>query len=279
MSPVLVPMLLILAEFGSASCPPSPVLLKIIRESDGVRLVRLGSRAERSLNPLDRGTTFIGFPTRSGETLSAETAKMVARAFGQSKSYSCVLPASNPEIQAPLQFGFEVVSSDGRVRLVVLEPERRIQLHLATGSFTEAFLSPEGVIAWERALAALVAERGGDRGLFLALHGTKADSVPPAPLDTAQILDLTAQPHPEAVYRAQAEYPQLAREAGVDGTVLVDALIRRDGTVEKANVVKSIPMLDGAALEAVRQWRFRPILRGGTVLRAWVRIPVKFSLH
>jgi protein TonB len=84
---------------------------------------------------------------------------------------------------------------------------------------------------------------------------------------------------PEAVTRVPPSYPDLAREAGVDGTVMVQALVGKDGKVKDVRVVKSIPMLDEAAKSAVRQWVFKPALSNNKPVAVWVGVPVKFSLH
>ncbi len=84
---------------------------------------------------------------------------------------------------------------------------------------------------------------------------------------------------PEAVTRVRPVYPDLAREAGVDGTVMVQALVGKDGKVKDVRVVKSIPMLDENAKSAVRQWVFKPALSNNKPVAVWVGVPVKFSLH
>ena len=84
---------------------------------------------------------------------------------------------------------------------------------------------------------------------------------------------------PEAVTRISPAYPDLAREAGVDGTVMVQALVGKDGKVKDVRVVKSIPMLDESAKAAVRQWVFKPALSNNKPVAVWVGVPVKFSLH
>ncbi len=84
---------------------------------------------------------------------------------------------------------------------------------------------------------------------------------------------------PEAITRVQPVYPDLAREAGVDGTVLVQALVGKDGKVKDTKVVKSIAMLDAAAEAAVKQWVFKPALSNNKPVAVWVAVPVKFSLH
>ena len=84
---------------------------------------------------------------------------------------------------------------------------------------------------------------------------------------------------PEPVTRVTPIYPDLAKEAGVDGTVNVQALVGKDGKVKDVRVVKSIPMLDEAAKAAVRQWVFKPALSNNKPVAVWVGVPVKFSLH
>jgi TonB family protein len=88
-----------------------------------------------------------------------------------------------------------------------------------------------------------------------------------------------AEQLPEVVTRVPPESPMDARRADVDGTVLVEALIAKSGRVADLYVIKSIPMLDQAAVEAVREWRFRPALYKGNPIAVWVAIPVKFTLH
>lgn len=84
---------------------------------------------------------------------------------------------------------------------------------------------------------------------------------------------------PEAITKVTPLYPDIAREASVDGTVMVQALVGRDGRVKDTRVVKSIPMLDAAAVAAVRQWVFKPALSNNKPVAVWVAVPMKFSLH
>lgn len=84
---------------------------------------------------------------------------------------------------------------------------------------------------------------------------------------------------PEAVTKVAPLYPDIAREAGVDGQVMVQALVGKDGHVKDVRVVKSIPMLDASAVTAVKQWVFKPALSNNKPVAVWVAVPVKFSLH
>ena len=84
---------------------------------------------------------------------------------------------------------------------------------------------------------------------------------------------------PEAITKVPPTYPDLAREANVDGTVMVQALVGKDGRVKDTRVVKSIPMLDASALAAVKQWVFKPALSNNKPVAVWVAVPVRFSLR
>lgn len=84
---------------------------------------------------------------------------------------------------------------------------------------------------------------------------------------------------PEAVTKVPPQYPQAARDARVEGTVIVQALVGRDGRVKDTRVVHSIPGLDEAAVAAVRQWVFKPALTKNEPVAVWVAVPIKFTLH
>jgi protein TonB len=84
---------------------------------------------------------------------------------------------------------------------------------------------------------------------------------------------------PEAVTKVPPVYPELARDANVDGTVMVQALAGKDGKVKDTRVVKSIPMLDASAVAAVKQWVFKPALSNNKPVAVWVAVPVRFTLQ
>src|SRR6266508_706934 len=70
-----------------------------------------------------------------------------------------------------------------------------------------------------------------------------------------EVVDVEVPPEP--IQRVYAAYPDLARQTGIQGTVVVSALVRVDGTVADVRVTKSIRLLDDAVTDAVRQWRFK----------------------
>jgi protein TonB len=84
---------------------------------------------------------------------------------------------------------------------------------------------------------------------------------------------------PEAISKAQPEYPDIARQSSMEGTVIVQALVGKDGKVKDTKVVKSVPVLDDAAVAAVKRWVFKPALSNNKPVAVWVAVPVKFSLQ
>jgi protein TonB len=80
------------------------------------------------------------------------------------------------------------------------------------------------------------------------------------------------------IYRVQPVYPSLARQARVQGSVELRAIISRTGTIENLVVVRGHPMLSAAAIEAVRQWRYRPYLLNSQPVEVETEITVNFLL-
>ena len=86
------------------------------------------------------------------------------------------------------------------------------------------------------------------------------------------------KPKPE--YLPQPDYPEPARLAGIEGNVVVEALVDVDGTIIDAKVLKisSNVTLDQAAVEAARKARFTPAKQRDMFVRVWVSIPFRFTL-
>lgn len=76
-------------------------------------------------------------------------------------------------------------------------------------------------------------------------------------------------------------YPAAARRAGYEGAAVIRARIQIDGSADRVEIKKSsgYGILDQAALEAVRKWRFIPARRGNEAVVEWVEIPWKFKLE
>ncbi len=100
------------------------------------------------------------------------------------------------------------------------------------------------------------------------------DALPPpdafVPFETA----------PAPVSRVQPEYPELARKAGIEGTVYVKILVDKQGMVRDAILLRGVGAgLDEAALEAVRRWVYTPAIQNSRPVAVWVAQPINFSLR
>ena len=74
-------------------------------------------------------------------------------------------------------------------------------------------------------------------------------------------------------------YPPIAQSARVQGVVIIEATIGPDGKVQQAKVLRSIPLLDQAALDAVKQWEFTPTLLNGVPVPVIMTVTVQFTLQ
>ena len=79
-------------------------------------------------------------------------------------------------------------------------------------------------------------------------------------------------------YRVNPVYPPAAEAARVQGVVILEALIGTDGRVTEARILRSIPLLDQAALDAVRQWQYTPTLLNGVAVPVIMTVTVQFTL-
>jgi protein TonB len=83
---------------------------------------------------------------------------------------------------------------------------------------------------------------------------------------------------PRKVRDAAPVYPEFARRASLQGIVIVECVIDERGQVQDAKVVKGLPLLDDAALDAVRQWRYAPSLLDGVPVPVLMTVTVTFQL-
>jgi protein TonB len=74
-------------------------------------------------------------------------------------------------------------------------------------------------------------------------------------------------------------YPRIAQAARVQGVVIIEATIGPTGAVQDARILRSIPLLDAAALEAVRQWEYTPTLLNGMPVAVLMTVTISFTLH
>ena len=73
-------------------------------------------------------------------------------------------------------------------------------------------------------------------------------------------------------------YPEVARLARKEGMVILEAVLDTSGRVTQLRVIRSEPLLDQAAIDAVRQWRYAPSTYGGKPVSVLMTITVRFTL-
>ena len=116
----------------------------------------------------------------------------------------------------------------------------------------------------------------GISNLFGDSKGFILPAVPPPTI--AHPLRLSHISEGNLIRKVQPAYPALARSARIQGTVVLQAIISKQGTIENLTVVTGHPMLAPAALEAVRQWRYRPYVLNNEPVEVETQITVNFSL-
>ena len=98
-----------------------------------------------------------------------------------------------------------------------------------------------------------------------------------APTNASERETLATNVQP-AIGSYQTTYPLLAQHVNVEGSVVLQALIGADGTIENLRVVSGPSILTAAAQQAVRQWRFKPVLQNGQPVETKAKITVNFSI-
>lgn len=102
--------------------------------------------------------------------------------------------------------------------------------------------------------------------------------VPPAPAPPPVVRAGGVIREPRKIVTVQPVYPEMARQAGIQGLVIIEATIDERGNVMDARVLRSQPLLDAAALAAVRRWRYTPTLLNGVPVRVLMTVTINFSL-
>ena len=80
------------------------------------------------------------------------------------------------------------------------------------------------------------------------------------------------------IRKVQPNYPALARQARIQGNVVLTAEISKDGSIENLRLVSGHPMLAPAAIEAVKQWKYKPYFLNGEPVEVETQVTVIFSL-
>ena len=137
--------------------------------------------------------------------------------------------------------------------------------------------APPGVVPDPGAIPSI----GGEPGGIGVLQSSSAIVVqppdPPRQAGPVRVADLPVTPR--KIGDVRPVYPEIARLTRVEGTVILEAVLDTTGRVTQLRVIKSAPMFDQAALDAVRQWRYTPSLYGSHPVSVLMSITVRFTLQ
>ena len=106
----------------------------------------------------------------------------------------------------------------------------------------------------------------------------EAPPPPPPPPPPAPVRGGGNIKPPQETKDVRPQYPSIAQSARVQGVVIIEATIGPNGRVADARVLRSTPLLDAAALDAVRQWEFSPTLLNGVPVPVIMTVTVQFTL-
>lgn len=84
---------------------------------------------------------------------------------------------------------------------------------------------------------------------------------------------------PEVTKQVKPDFPEIARKAGIEGRVTVNALVGKDGKVEKVGEVTGNEVFREAAKAAALQWNFTPAIQNDRPVKVWVAIPFNFTFR
>lgn len=115
----------------------------------------------------------------------------------------------------------------------------------------------------------------------LASGKSQPEGAPPVDDSLAAANPTPVPPEVASAYlirRVEPQYPEEARRQHIQGPVVIETLVSKDGIVRAAKVTSGQSDLAAAALEAVRQWRFKPYLQNGKAVEFETRVTVNFTL-
>ena len=119
---------------------------------------------------------------------------------------------------------------------------------------------------------------GRSDGVLNSMIGAVGRAVMPTIRPPERLVVSTGVSQGMLIHRVEPVYPRAAIAARIQGEVLLQAVIGRDGTIQGLRVVRGHPLLAPAALQAVLQWRYRPYLLNGQPIEVETQVLVNFRL-
>jgi len=123
---------------------------------------------------------------------------------------------------------------------------------------------------------------GIDMGLLgLGLEGMGVDESLLGKTGASVMTEDSVDTPPQPRSRGNFQYPKAAKQRGIQGHVVLSLLIDTDGSVDKVQVLESVPtgVFDDAAVVGIRGWRFSPAIYQGAPVKTWVKQKIRFGLE
>lgn len=120
-----------------------------------------------------------------------------------------------------------------------------------------------------------IGDRGGFPGSILNGYQPTTPVVPQHPANARTSVMMEGN----LIHKVEPQYPAMAKQLHIEGSVIIQAWISREGLIEHAQVVSGHPLLVHAALEAVRQWRYRPYYLNHEPVEVETQITVNFIIQ
>jgi periplasmic protein TonB len=168
-------------------------------------------------------------------------------------------------------------STSHAVSLVPMDNVLRTPTHIPSSPITPADAGPPAIDN-PGAYAGPGNGDGDPRGLPNLFSSGSRPIVPSPPPPVIHTIRLSHMSEGDLIRKVQPTYPALARAARIQGTVVLQATISKQGTIENLRALAGHPMLVQAAIEAVRQWRYRPYILNNEPVEVETQITVNFSL-
>jgi protein TonB len=124
----------------------------------------------------------------------------------------------------------------------------------------------------------VVASPGGSPGAITGTPGVSLGGGAPPPEPPGPVRVFSGVRPPRQLVRTRPDYPPTARAARVEGTVILEATIDETGVVRDLKILRSIPLLDRAAIAAVSRWRYEPTRLNGQPVAIVMTVTVTFRL-
>jgi periplasmic protein TonB len=137
-------------------------------------------------------------------------------------------------------------------------------------------IKPETGFVEQERVATVSGDIGGVVG---GIPGGVPEAPPPPPPPPAPVRVGGNIQAPKKVKDVNPVYPPIAQSARVQGVVILEATIGPNGNVQDVRVLRSIPLLDAAAIEAVKQWSYTPTLLNGVPVPVIMTVTVNFTLR